>query len=96
MANKRAPRPSYDVERMSDDMALKTLVPAELARVAGVSDETVYRFLRRERQTTKTAKKLADALGYSVRRYLISAKDRRTGERRDGDRRAGDDRRTEA
>ncbi len=59
---------------MRDDMALKGWLPIDLARAADVADMTVYRFLAREAQTAKTAKKLADALGYSVRRYLISAK----------------------
>ena len=67
-------KPSYDVERMRDDMAIKGWLPVDLARRAGVADMTVYRFLSREAQTAKTAKKLAEALGYSVRRYLISAK----------------------
>ena len=67
-------RPTYDVEKMRDDMALKGLLPIDLARAAGVADMTVYRFLAREAQTAKTAKKLAEALGYTVRRYLISSK----------------------
>jgi hypothetical protein len=77
MANDFKGVPTYDVEKMRDDMALKSpkpWLPIDLARKAGVSDMTVYRFLNRERQTPTTAKKLADALGYSVRRYLISAK----------------------
>lgn len=67
-------KPSFDVEKMQDDMALKGWLPIDLAREAGVSDMTVYRFLQRETQTAKTAKKLAEALGHGVRRYLISAK----------------------
>jgi hypothetical protein len=35
---------------------------------------TVIRFLRGETQTGKTARKLAEALGYSSRRYLISSR----------------------
>lgn len=67
-------KPTYDVEKMLDDMALKGWLPADLARHAKVADMTVYRFLARKGQTAKTATKLAAALGYSVRRYLISAK----------------------
>ncbi|HXG71478.1 MAG TPA: helix-turn-helix domain-containing protein [Gemmatimonadaceae bacterium] len=66
--------PGYDVARFRDDMALRGWLPTDLARVAGVSDMTVSRFLRREAQTAKTAKKLAEALGYTVRRYLISSR----------------------
>jgi len=65
---------TFDVERMLDDMAIRGWLAIDLARAAGVADMTVYRFLRREAQTNKTAKKLAEALGFSVRRYLISAK----------------------
>lgn len=67
-------KPTYDVDKLQDDMALKGWLPVDLADAAGVADMTVYRFLRRESQTAKTAKKLAEALGYSIRRYLISAK----------------------
>lgn len=67
-------KPGYDVAKMLEDMAIKGWLPVDLARAAGVADMTVYRFLDGEARTAKTAKKLADALGYSVRRYLISAK----------------------
>lgn len=69
-----SPKPTFDVARLRDDMALRGWLPTDLARVAGVSDMTVSRFLRREAQTAKTAAKLAAALGYSVRRYLISSR----------------------
>jgi plasmid maintenance system antidote protein VapI len=51
-------------------MALRRMNSVTLARAAGVSGKTVDRFLTGERQTSKTAGKLADALGFSVRRYL--------------------------
>lgn len=73
MANTSTPRPRFDVERMHDDMVLKGWLTNELARRAGVSDMTAYRFFSRTAQTAKTAHKLASALGYSVRRYLIPA-----------------------
>ena len=59
-------------------MALKGWSKLDLAKKANVSDMTVARFLRGERQTAKTAKKLAKALGQSVRRYLISEPQRRS------------------
>ena len=61
----------FDGQRMADDIALRGWLPIDLARKAGVADMTVYRFLRGERQTAPMAKKLAEALGYSIRRYLI-------------------------
>lgn len=64
---------SYDVARMKDDMAAKGWLPIDLAREAKVSHMTVSRFLSGERQTARAAKKLADALKYSVRRYIVSA-----------------------
>lgn len=65
---------SYDVATLMADMAEKGWLPTDLARVAEVSDMTVSRFLSGERRTPRTAKKLADALGYGVRRYLIRGK----------------------
>lgn len=68
-----APRPSYNVEAMTDDMNGKGWLPVDLARAACVSHMTVSRFFSGERRTARTAKKLAAALGHSVRRYLIRA-----------------------
>ena len=66
----------FDTELMADDMALKGWSKLDLATKAGVSDMTVIRFLRGERQTAKSALKLANALGYaSARRYLISSRE---------------------
>jgi transcriptional regulator with XRE-family HTH domain len=62
----------FDAQRMAEDMALKGWNKLHLAQRAGVADMTVIRFLRGERQTAPTAKKLARALGYSTKRYLIS------------------------
>lgn len=64
--------PAYDVSRMRVDIALKGWLPSDLARKARVSGMTVSRFLRGDGQTARTAAKLAKALGYSVRRYLIA------------------------
>lgn len=62
----------FNAQLIAEDMAIRGWQKVELAEKAGVADMTVIRFLRGERQTAKTAKKLARALGYSVRRYLIS------------------------
>lgn len=64
----------FNSQLMAEDMALKGWTKLDLAQRAGVADMTVIRFLRGERQTAPTAKKLAEALGYSVRRYLISSR----------------------
>lgn len=61
----------YDAQRMAEDMAAKGWTKLDFAKKARVSDMTVIRFLRGERQTAPTAKKLAKALGHDVERYLI-------------------------
>jgi len=65
------PQPRYNVERMVADMALKGWIATDLARAANLSNITVSRFLRCERQNARTAERLARALGYSPRRYLM-------------------------
>lgn len=62
----------YDVQLLAEDMAIKGWNNKTLGLRADLSDMTVIRFLRGDHQTAGTAKKLASALGYSVRRYLIS------------------------
>lgn len=64
----------FNAALMAEDIALRGWLPIDLARKAGTSDMTVYRFLDGRSQTPRTAKKLAKALGYSVRRYLIAQK----------------------
>jgi plasmid maintenance system antidote protein VapI len=61
----------FDVDLMRRDMAERGWQPTDMAHKADVAVSTVTRFLRREYQTPRTAKKLAKALGRSVRRYLI-------------------------
>ncbi len=56
---------------MLEDMAAKGFLKKDLAEKAGVSAMAVTRFLRGDQQTARMAKKLASALGYSVRRYLV-------------------------
>jgi len=60
----------FDVDQMRRDMAAKGWQPTDLAQKAGISKSTVSRFLDGQFQTPRTAKKIATALGYSVRRYL--------------------------
>lgn len=67
--------PRYNVAALCDDMATKGWLPIDLARAAGVSHMTVSRFLSGERRTARMAKKLATALGRSVRHYLISSRE---------------------
>ena len=64
----------YDSDRMATDMALRGWLAADLSRVSGVSPMTVSRFLNGQTQTARVAIRLAAALGYSVRRYLKTAK----------------------
>jgi len=67
------PRPTYDVIRMADDIAIRGWNLSQVAIRADISPMTVGRFLRGERQTAATAKKIARALGRSIHRYLISS-----------------------
>lgn len=90
MKTSGSPAVAYDVQRMVEDMTIKGWTKLDLANRAGVADMTVIRFLRGDSQTAPTAKKLAKALGQSVRRYIASKPERREGERR-----TGDDRRVE-
>lgn len=69
------PRVQFNTQLLVEDMAVKGWTKVELANRAGVADMTVIRFLRGESQTAQTAKKLAKALGFSIRRYLISARE---------------------
>ena len=61
----------YDTQKLQNDMALRGWLRTDLARIAGISDQTVGRFLKGEAQTAKTADKIARALGYTVRRYYL-------------------------
>jgi transcriptional regulator with XRE-family HTH domain len=63
--------PTFNVPLMRDDMAARGWLPMDLARRARVSHMTVSRFLSGERQTPRSVKKLAKALGHDVERYLI-------------------------
>jgi len=64
----------FDTSAMQGDMAAKGWLPVDLARKAGVSHMTVARFFSGEFQTARTAKKLAKALGRSLRSYLLEGR----------------------
>lgn len=64
---------TYNVALVAEDMAAKGFLQTDLAKRAGLTPMVVSRFMRRERQTARTAKKIARALGFSVRRYLVSS-----------------------
>lgn len=64
-------RTRIDVDALRRDMEAKGLMARDLARRAGVSDATVSRFFSGESRTPRTAKVLARALGFSLRRYLV-------------------------
>jgi len=66
-----AHKPTFDTERMAEDMALKGWAAVDLANAAGVSPSGVSLFLRNLNQTARMAAKLSAALGYSIRRYYI-------------------------
>lgn len=57
---------------MVSDMAARGMVALDVAKAQGMAPSTVTRFLNGELQTPKTAKKIANTLGYTTpRRYLI-------------------------
>jgi len=65
----------FNVAQMQHDIAARGWQPADLADKAGVARSTVSRFLNGEFQTARMAKRLAQALGYSVRRYIVTAEE---------------------
>ena len=60
----------FNTGLLQQDMAKLGWQPADLAEHAEVARSTVSRFIAEIHQTNRTARKLASALGYSVRRYL--------------------------
>lgn len=64
--------PTYDIAKLKRDMAKKGWLPRDLARQSGLSDMTVSRFLRGLRANPRTARRLAEALGHRVDRYLVA------------------------
>jgi transcriptional regulator with XRE-family HTH domain len=74
MGTARPVKPTFDTQRVVEDMALRGWEQKDLAAASGLSAMTISRFMRAERQTVKTATRLAKALGYSIRRYLVTRK----------------------
>lgn len=62
---------SFDVALLRRDMELRGWLQKDLARAANVSQPTFSRFLRNDGRSPRVAKKLADALGYSLERYMV-------------------------
>lgn len=62
----------FDTDKLADDIDSRGWLPTDLARAAGLSNMTVTRVLRGERENPRTWAQLAKAMGYSVRRYLIT------------------------
>lgn len=60
----------FDVSLMKVDAVERGLTGTALAKKAKVSQMAVSRFLRGQSKSPTTAKKLANALGFEVRRYL--------------------------
>lgn len=66
----RRPRARFDTKKVVADMALRGWNNTDLAREAGLSGQTISRFLRGD-QSAKVAKKIALALGYTPARYFV-------------------------
>ena len=64
------PTAKFDTKRIAADMALRGWNNSDLARATGRSPQTIGRFLSGDVQTAKVATAIAQALGYSVRRYF--------------------------
>lgn len=69
----RRPVVEYDLDLLLADCAAKGWDDKDLAAKARVSKMRVSRFFDGSFQTPKTAKAFAEALGRSVRRYIVSA-----------------------
>jgi alpha-D-ribose 1-methylphosphonate 5-triphosphate synthase subunit PhnG len=67
----RKPKAVWNVERFVEDMAVRRMNELGLARASGLAHPTIRKFLDGEVQTSKTAGKMADALGHPIRRYLL-------------------------
>lgn len=62
----------FDVAKLERDIAARGWLARDLARAAGVSDMTVSRVLSSERSNPRTWARIAAAMGYTVRRYLLA------------------------
>jgi len=73
MSTRSLPRVKFDGEKAYRDMVAKTLDIPTVAKSARLSERTVYRFFTNDVQTARTAAAIADALGHSIRRYMVDA-----------------------
>jgi hypothetical protein len=64
----------FDVDKLAHDMASRGWLAPDLARAAGVAAWTVHRALNGQRMNPRTWDRLARAMGYTVRRYLLASK----------------------
>lgn len=64
----------FDTDRLAADLAARGWLKSDLSARAKVSPMTVTRFFRGEFQTARVAAKLAKALGFSIRRYLLTGR----------------------
>ena len=71
--HKTAGATRFDTDLMRADMTARGWLVIDLARAAHVSHMTVGRFFSGERQTARTAMKIAVALEQPLARYLIAA-----------------------
>lgn len=72
MARRTLPTVCFDGQRMFADMVAKGWSVVDLARVAGVSQRTAYRFLRSDIQTARAGIALTRALGRSPKHYFMT------------------------
>jgi hypothetical protein len=63
----------FDAKRLDRDAIARGWNWRTLAKHAGVAPSTVGRFMYGTFQTPDTAKKLADAVGYPLQRYMRTA-----------------------
>lgn len=68
-------RVRFDGRRVAEDMASLGWQANDLARKVRpqVATSTITRFINGESQTAPMAKRIAKALGYHVRRYIVSS-----------------------
>jgi hypothetical protein len=65
---------SYNIDRLKSDLALRGWLGTDLARAAGVSHTSVHRALGAGTVSPRMMARLARALGYTVRRYVVVGK----------------------
>lgn len=73
--HKPEPAVTWNVALFQADMELKGWLRIDLARATKprLSHMTINRFFSGERQTARTAKAIADALGKPLKRYVLES-----------------------